>query len=524
MRLGHHHLKADQLTSMTLVEAAAALAHHETTSVELTRAYLDRIAAHNDRLNIYVHVCAEHALAAAQASDDRRKHGETKGIFDGIPYNLKDVYATRGIPTTASSRMLEDWIAPYDATVYQILENAGAVLLGKTNTDEFTMGVSTETAWQGVTRNPWDAERVSGGSSGGPAASIAAQLAVFSIGTDTGGSIRQPAGFCGVVGLRPTYGRISRYGEIAMASSLDQTGPITRTAEDAALILQLLSGHDPQDATSQPLVPPQADDSTLSLPATVPLGASTEKRREELRELRPLMGLKIGIAAEYFGDGVDPEVERLVRAAIAELVGLGASTIEVSLPAVPHALAAYYIIAPAEVSSNMARYDGVRYGHSIEKTDPQTKRGLHDVYISSRSTGLGHEVQRRMMLGSYVLSAGHFDAYYQQAEAVRQTVQQQFAEVFETVDILMAPVSPHPAFKIGEKINDPLAMYKEDILTVPLNIGGIPGLSVPCGSIHNLPVGLQIMAARNDEVTLLRAARAYQLITDFHTEFPKLIA
>jgi aspartyl-tRNA(Asn)/glutamyl-tRNA(Gln) amidotransferase subunit A len=527
MNLGRH-LHSEKLNKplheLTLVELAHALQSDQTTSVAVTEAYLDRIEKYDERINSYVYVNAEGARAAAQASDQRRKKDETRGILDGIPYNLKDVYATKGNPTTASSKMLDGWIAPYNATVYTILEDAGAVLLGKTNTDEFTMGVSTETSYQGVTRNPWDLERVSGGSSGGPAASVAAQLAVFSIGTDTGGSIRQPAAFCGVTGVRPTYGRISRFGEIAMASSLDQTGPITRTAEDAAILTQILSGSDPLDATSSPMIAPLAEDSALTLPGTVPVGASTDKRREEMRELKPLIGLKIGIAKEYFGEGLQPEVEVQVKQAIQELVGLGASTIEVSLPAVPHALAAYYIIAPAEVSSNMARYDGIRFGHSIEKTDPHTKRGLHDSYVQSRSTGLGHEVQRRMMLGSYVLSAGHFDAYYQQAEAVRQTVQSQFAEVFETVDVLLAPVSPHTAFKVGEKISDPLAMYKEDILTVPLNIGGIPGMSIPCGLVNNLPVGLQIMAARGDEVTMFRTARAYQLITDFHQQFAQMIA
>ncbi len=492
------------LTSLTIEEVAAGLSAGDFTSVEITQAYLDRIATLNPKLNVYVHVSGELALAQAAASDARRKAGKTLGLLDGVPYNLKDVYATTDSPTTASSKMLDGWIAPYNATVYHKLKSAGAVVLGKTNTDEFTMGVSTETSWQGVTRNPWDVERVSGGSSGGPAASIAAQLATFSIGTDTGGSIRQPAAFCGVTGMKPTYGRISRWGEIPMASSLDQTGPITRTAKDAAIVFEVLAGRDELDATT-------VDDAVPDLASMLP--APTTK---------PLAGVKVGVADEYFGDGVKPGVEKLVREAISTIEALGASVEKLSLPTVPYALAAYYIIAPAEVSSNMARYDGIRYGHSVERGAGEEKRSLYDVYADSRGEGIGAEVQRRIMLGAHVLSAGYYDAYYRKAEEVRQVVAAQFAEAFTKVDVLLAPVSPNTAFKIGEQVNDPVAMYKEDVLAVPANIGGIPGISVPCGLSDGLPVGLQILAGRLNETALYKVAIAYQQATDFHKQYPEI--
>ena len=494
------------LYSLTVSEAAGYLEDGSVTSLQLTEACLQRIEALEPKINAFTWVGRDQALAAAKASDERRAAGKTKGKLDGIPYNLKDVYATKGMPTTASSHMLEGWIAPYNATVFQKLEDAGCVLLGKTNTDEFTMGVSTETSYMGVTRNPWDLERVSGGSSGGPAASMSAHMGLFSIGTDTGGSIRQPAAFCGVTGLRPTYGRISRFGELPMASSLDQTGPITKTAYDAALILEVLSGHDELDATSSP-EPVQAYASEL----------------DTLAKEKPLAGMKIGVAEEYFGEGVKPEVEALVRDAIKELECLGATIVEVSLPNAMHALAAYYIIAPAEVSSNMARYDGIRFGHSIEREEEDgAKHSLQDIYVKSRSEGLGAEVKRRIMLGTHVLSSGYFDAYYKKAEAVREVVRNEFTQVFTQVDALVAPVSPHTAFKIGEQVGDPLAMYKEDILTVPLNIAGIPGISIPCGMANQLPVGLQIMANHFDEASIFKVATAYQRATSHHEDFPNL--
>lgn len=492
------------LYTLTVTEATARLAAGSITSLELTEACLSRIEELEPLINAFTWVGREEAITAAKESDKRRKAGKTKGKLDGIPYNLKDVYATKGSPTTASSHMLEGWIAPYNATVFQKLEDAGCVLLGKTNTDEFTMGVSTETSYMGVTRNPWDLERVSGGSSGGPAASMAAHMGLFSIGTDTGGSIRQPAAFCGVTGLRPTYGRISRFGELPMASSLDQTGPVTKTVADAALILEVLAGHDELDATSSP----------------EPVGAYS-KELAALPANQPLTGMKVGVPEEYFGEGVMPEVETLVREAVQELEKQGASIVPVSLPNAMHALAVYYIIAPAEVSSNMARYDGIRYGHSIEReSGEKTSHSLQDIYTLSRSSGLGAEVKRRIMLGTHVLSSGYFDAYYKKAEAVREVVRGEFTQVFEQVDALVAPVSPHTAFKIGEQVGDPLAMYKEDILTVPLNIAGIPGISVPCGFVNGLPVGLQIMANHFKESSLFAVAEAYQRATTHHQSFP----
>jgi aspartyl-tRNA(Asn)/glutamyl-tRNA(Gln) amidotransferase subunit A len=490
----------------TIEEAAEALANGSITSVELTQSCLDRIDELFTQVNAYIRVDSKIALSQAAESDERRKQGKTRGILDGIPYNLKDVYATVGSRSTAASKMLETWVAPYNATVYTKLCEAGAVLLGKTNTDEFTMGVSTETSYFGVTRNPWDLERVSGGSSGGPAASIAAHMGIFSIGTDTGGSIRQPAAFCNVTGVRPTYGRISRFGEIAMASSLDQTGPITKTARDAAIVLEVLCGHDPLDATSAPEPVPAFLDELN--------GAHPEY---------PLMGMKIGVVDEYFGEGVMPEVERLVKEAIEVLRGQGAEIVHLSLPSVPHALAVYYIIAPAEVSSNMARYDGIRYGHSIERSAGLAdNHDLYAIYAKSRAEGLGAEVKRRIMLGTHVLSSGYYDAYYKKAEAVRQVISEEFADAFTKVDALVAPVSPHVAFKIGDQVNDPLAMYKEDILTVPLNVAGIPGMSIPCGFYKGLPVGLQIMAGRFQETTMLKVAAAYQEETIHHQQRPNL--
>lgn len=494
------------LNQLTLEEAAARLARGDITSVELTEACLQAIRQIDSKINSFVAVFPESALEEARASDDRRKAGTTLGILDGIPYNLKDVYATKGRVTTASSRMLSAWISPYDATVYRRLSDAGAVLLGKTNTDEFTMGSSTETSYQGVTRNPWNTERVAGGSSGGPTASVAAHLSIFSVATDTGGSIRQPAAFCGVTGLRPTYGRISRFGEIAMASSLDQTGPVTKTVRDAAIVLSILAGKDPLDATS----------------ADVPLGEYL-KACEKLSGDRPLQGMRGGVIREYFGEGVRPDVEAQVRTAITTMEKLGMEFEEISLPAVAHALAIYYIIAPAEVSSNMARYDGIHYGYSVESDPSKKPEDLYAVYAESRAAGFGAEVQRRIMLGTHVLSSGYHDAYYRQAEEARIAVTEEFAEAFTRFDVLVGPVSPHPAFAVGEKVQDPLAMYKEDILTVALNIGGIAGMSVPCGYTDGLPVGLQLMSGAFQEENILKAGSAYQQVTDYHMQLPTLL-
>jgi aspartyl-tRNA(Asn)/glutamyl-tRNA(Gln) amidotransferase subunit A len=500
--------KSTPLYSHTIESAAAGLASGEFTSLELTNACLDRIADLDGSVHAFVRVDADLARKHAVGSDERRAAGKTLGVLDGIPYNLKDVYATSDSPTTSSSHMLENWLAPYDATVYRLLCQAGAVMLGKTNTDEFTMGVSTETSYFGVTRNPWDYKRVSGGSSGGPAASMAAHFGMFSVGTDTGGSIRQPAAFCGVVGLRPTYGRISRFGELAMASSLDQTGPVTKTVRDAAIVLEALAGHDPLDATSSP----------------EPVQHYAKTVGEFLSHDRPLSGLRVGVAKEYFGPGLDPEVEKATREALVVLEGLGATMVEVSLPNMEHALAAYYIIAPAEVASNMARYDGIHFGYSVERSPGETtSRTLYDVYASSRAQGFGSEVKRRIMLGTHVLSSGYYDEYYAKAEKVRALVAQEFAHVFTQVDVLAAPVSVHTAFKVGDKINDPLSLYKEDLLTVPLNIAGIPGMSVPCGLVNGLPVGLQLMTDRFDEATLLNVGAAFEQATSHHLLQPTLL-
>ena len=480
------------LAKSTIRSVSKQMEQGEFTSLELTTFYLERISQFEPSINCFVRIETELALDQARASDKRRQSKTLRGILDGIPYTLKDVFATRDSPTTASSKMLQGWTAPYNATVYTRLLEAGAVLLGKVNTDEFTMGVSTRTSVFGVTRNPWDLNRVSGGSSGGPAAAMAARFGLFSIGTDTGGSIRQPAGFCGVVGLRPTYGRVSRMGEIAMASSLDQTGPLTLTAEDAALVLQVLAGHDPLDSTS-------SQHPTVDYIGEFNQGAA---------------GLRIGVPQEYFGEGVQPGVETLIREALQQLEGDGAVLVPLSLPTIPLALPAYYIICPAEVSSNMARYDGIRFGYSVERQPGS--RTLTEVYEDSRGQGLGEEVERRVMLGTHVLSSGYYDAYYNQAQKMRESVTAEFKKALQSVDILAGPVSPHPAFRIDENMNDPLALYKEDVLTVPLNIAGLPGLSVPCGFLNGLPVGLQLIAGAFKEATLLRTAHAFQSTTDAH--------
>jgi aspartyl-tRNA(Asn)/glutamyl-tRNA(Gln) amidotransferase subunit A len=485
---------------LTIEEAAVGLAKGEFTSLNLTTACLAHIEAYDTQVNAFVRTEPELARRQAKESDDRRAIGKSRGLLDGVPYNLKDVYATKESVTTASSHMLEEWMPPYNSTVYQKLCEAGAVLLGKTNTDEFTMGASSETSYFGVTRNPWDLERVSGGSSGGPAASMAAHFGMFSVGTDTGGSIRQPAAFCGVTGMRPTYGRISRFGELAMASSLDQAGPVTKTVRDTAIVLEVLSGEDHLDATSSP-------EPILDYLAACDKG---------------IKGLRVGVPKEFFGEGVNPEVEKQVRLAVAELEKQGAIISEVSLPNAQHALAAYYIIAPAEVSSNMARYDGIHFGYSVER-QVEAVDSLYEVYSKSRAQGFGAEVKRRIILGAHVLSSGYYDAYYKQAEKVRQVVAEEFAAVLKEVDVLAAPVSPHTAFKVGEQINDPLAMYKEDVLTVPVNIAGVPGMSVPCGFVEGLPVGLQLISSRFREDLLVQVGAAFQNVTTYHQEMPELI-
>jgi aspartyl-tRNA(Asn)/glutamyl-tRNA(Gln) amidotransferase subunit A len=476
-------------------ELTAAFRRGETTSSAVAAEYLARIDKLDARLGAYLTVTRERALAAAEAADRRYKERRSLGPLDGAPITLKDVMATRGVRTTAGSKILEHWIPPYDATIVQRLDAAGAVLLGKSNMDEFAMGSSTEHSAFRPTRNPWDLARVPGGSSGGPAAAVAAALAAGGYGTDTGGSIRQPAAFCGVVGLKPTYGRISRYGLVAFASSLDQIGPFAQDVTDAALLLGAVAGHDPLDATS-------IDEPVPDYAALLEGG---------------VRGLRLGIPNEYFIEGMDPEVERAVRAAIEVLRGLGATTEPISLPNTKHGLAVYYIIAPAEASSNLARYDGVKYGLRVPGG-----RDVIDMLSRTRAAGFGAEVKRRVMLGTYALSAGYYDAYYGKAQKVRTLVRDDFARAFGRVDLLVAPTTPTVAFELGER-EDPVSMYLNDVFTLPVNLAGLPGVSIRCGFTEaGLPIGLQLIGRAFDEARLLRAARAYESATSWLTRVPEL--
>ncbi|MBN2231871.1 MAG: Asp-tRNA(Asn)/Glu-tRNA(Gln) amidotransferase subunit GatA [Deltaproteobacteria bacterium] len=468
----------------------------EVTSTMVTRALLERIAVLDERLGAYLLVDGEGALAGAAAADERLDAGTPAGPLDGIPLALKDILSTRGRRTTCGSRMLEHFVPAYDATVVERLHAAGAVVLGKLNMDEFAMGSSTENSAFKPTRNPWAPDRVPGGSSGGSAAAVAAGLCAAALGSDTGGSIRQPASFCGVVGMKPTYGRVSRYGLVAFASSLDQLGPVTRTVSDAALLLGVMAGHDPRDSTSVNTPVPDY---------VAALGL-------------PLEGLAIGVPREYFIDGMEDDVRQAVQAAIDFCAGRGARVEEVSLPHTEYAVAAYYLIATAEASSNLARYDGVKYG--LRESGGEN---LLDMYLDTRSQGFGPEVKRRIMLGTYALSAGYYDAYYRKAQQVRTLVSRDFARVFERVDLLMAPVTPTVAFRLGEKIDDPLQMYLNDILTIPVNLAGLPAISVPCGfSAAGLPVGLQIIGRPFAEETILAAARCYEEAHDWVERRPEL--
>jgi aspartyl-tRNA(Asn)/glutamyl-tRNA(Gln) amidotransferase subunit A len=485
------------LTDLTIHELSARFRQNDATPTEAAREYLDRIAALDPKVKAYLTVTAEAALARAAEADARFKTGAPLGPLDGVPLGLKDVLCTRGVRTTAGSRILEGFVPPYDATVVARLARAGAVILGKLNMDEFAMGSSTENSGYFATRNPWDLSRVPGGSSGGSAAAVAADLAAATLGTDTGGSIRQPAAFCGTVGLKPTYGRVSRYGLIAFASSLDQIGPFAKDVEDAALMLQAIAGHDPMDSTSAAVPVPDY---------AAGLGQGVE-------------GLKVGIPAEYFIEGLDPEVETAVRAAIEILKGLGAKTESVSLPHTEYGLAAYYVIGPAEASSNLARYDGVKYGLRVPGA-----RDLIDMYSRTRGAGFGAEVKRRVMLGTYALSAGYYDAYYGKAQKVRTLVQRDFQKAFERVDVIVAPTTPSAAFRTGEK-EDPLSMYLNDVFTIPVNLAGLPGVSVPAGFTKSgLPVGLQVIGKAFDEAAVLRTAKAYEGATEWHKRKPELVA
>ncbi|MBZ4409655.1 Asp-tRNA(Asn)/Glu-tRNA(Gln) amidotransferase subunit GatA [Myxococcus sp. XM-1-1-1] len=478
-----------QLTDLTMLELARKLDAGEVSSVEATRACLARIQQVDPRIRAFLRVDEQGALAAAEASDARRRAGTPASPLDGVPVGLKDLFLTEGVETTAGSRVLEGFVPPLDATVVRLLKEAGLPLVGKLNLDEFAMGSSNESSAYHPTHNPWDVTRTPGGSSGGSAAAVAAREVFGALGTDTGGSIRQPAAFTNTVGLKPTYGRVSRYGVIAYASSLDQPGPMTRTVADAAALLQVIARHDPLDATSAPAKTP---DYSVELESGV-------------------RGLKLGVPREYFAEGMDPEVEASVRAALAEYERLGATLVDVSLPHTQYALATYYLIAPAEASSNLARYDGIRYGLRAKDA-----RGLKELYAQTRERGFGPEVKRRIMLGTYALSAGYYDAYYLRAQKVRTLIREDFTRAFKDLDALVAPISPVAPFKLGEKVDDPLSMYLMDVYTLPCNLAGIPGLSVPCGFTKaGLPVGLQVLGRAFDEALLLRIARAFEREHDF---------
>ena len=485
-----------ELHACTLSALRQKLEQGEVTSVEITRSVLERIAAVDGRIGAYLLVDEPAALAQAEAADSRRAGGENLSPAAGIPLGLKDLLSTAGMPTTCASRMLENYVPAYDATVVARLRQAAAVFAGKLNMDEFAMGSSNENSAFKLARNPWNLERVAGGSSGGSAAAVAADECIAALGSDTGGSIRQPAAFCGVVGLKPTYGRVSRYGLVAFASSLDQIGTLTKSVADAGLLLGEIASHDSRDSTS------------VNLPVPDYLPAMEEE----------VKGLKIGIPREYFSADIHVEVRDAVRQAVEVFTGLGAEIEEVSLPHTEYAVAAYYLVATAEASSNLARYDGVKYGYRVPDAD-----GLIDMYRKTRARGFGPEVKRRIMLGTYALSAGYYDAYYKKAQQVRTLIRQDFEQAFSRCDLLLSPVSPTPAFKIGEKAADPLAMYLSDILTIPVNLAGLPAISVPCGfSREGLPIGLQLIARPFAEDCLLRAAHHYEQATDWHLKKPAI--
>ncbi|MBU3672768.1 MAG: Asp-tRNA(Asn)/Glu-tRNA(Gln) amidotransferase subunit GatA [Sinobacteraceae bacterium] len=480
----------------TVAELVRGLAAKQFSSVELTRAYLARVAAAQPELNAFITVTGEAALAAAARADADRAAGRG-GPLTGVPLAHKDIFCTEGVLTTCGSKMLANFVSPYDATVVAGLRQAGTVMLGKLNMDEFAMGSSNETSYFGPVRNPWDTARVPGGSSGGSAAAVAARIAPAATATDTGGSIRQPAALCGVTGIKPTYGRVSRYGMIAFASSLDQGGLITVSAEDAALLLGPMSGFDPRDSTS---VDSPVPDYTATLTAS-------------------LEGLTIGLVKEFFDDGLDAECGARIREAIAVLEKQGAKVREVSCPNLPLSVPTYYVVAPAECSSNLARFDGVRFGHRCE-----SPKNLNDLYSRSRGEGFGAEVKRRIMTGTYVLSAGYYDAYYLKAQRVRQLISADFARAFGECDLLLGPTSPTPAFRIGDKCDDPITMYLNDIYTIGANLAGLPGMSLPCGFVGGLPVGLQLIGPHFSEARMLNAAHRYQMETDWHLRVPAAFA
>nr|WP_176947329.1 Asp-tRNA(Asn)/Glu-tRNA(Gln) amidotransferase subunit GatA [Pseudomonas benzenivorans] len=477
---------------LTLAEIARALAAKEFSAEELTRSLLQRIRRLDPQLNSFISVTEELALQQAQAADSRRAAGEN-GALLGAPIGHKDLFCTQGIRTSCGSLMLDNFKAPYNATVVEKLAAAGSVTLGKMNMDEFAMGSANESSHYGAVKNPWNLERVPGGSSGGSAAAIAARLLPAATGTDTGGSIRQPAALTNLTGLKPTYGRVSRWGMIAYASSLDQGGPLARTAEDCALMLQAMAGFDAKDSTS---VDAPVDDYLASLN-------------------QPLSGLRIGLPKEYFGAGLDSRIADVVMASVKQLEQLGASVKEISLPNMQHAIPAYYVIAPAEASSNLSRFDGVRFGYRCEQPSDLT-----DLYKRSRAEGFGAEVKRRIMVGTYALSAGYYDAYYLKAQKIRRLIKNDFVSAFAEVDVILGPTTPNPAWKLGEKNNDPVAAYLEDIYTITANLAGLPGISMPAGFVDGLPVGVQLLAPYFQEGRLLNVAHQYQLATDWHTHTP----
>lgn len=484
------------LNALTIKEAHEGLAHKKFSCTELTQECLDQIERVDKDIQAFLTVCADEALECARRIDDKIAHGGMIGVLEGIPVALKDNLMLFGMRTTAGSKMLDTYKASYTATVVSKLQQCGAVIVGKTNLDEFAMGSSTENSGYWVTRNPWDTERVAGGSSGGSAAAVAADECIYALGSDTGGSIRQPASLCGITGLKPTYGSVSRYGLIAMASSFDQIGPLGKTVEDTALVFDAIRGKDPHDGSS------------ACAPHNVTPTVSTLDRS--------IRGMKIGIPRDYSSEGMDSDVSAVYETALEEMRRAGAELVDISLPHAPYALSVYYIVMPAEVSSNLARFDGIRYGVQSTKAS-----SLEEVYRFSRVEGLGKEVRRRIILGTYVLAAGYYDAYYKKAQLVRELVRKDFDQAFARVDCIATPTSPVPAFEIGERTSDPLTMYLADIFTVSANIAGIPGLSVPCGFVRRsgreLPVGLQFLGAHFDEQTILRASHYYQQATDWHT-------
>lgn len=476
----------------TIAELAKGLRSGEFSSVELTSAFLDRIKQYSS-LNAYITVTEDPALQQAKAADARLAKGDAE-LLTGIPVAQKDIFCTEGVKTSCGSKMLDNFIAPYNATVVDKFNNAGAVMLGKLNMDEFAMGSSNETSYYGAVKNPWDTNTVPGGSSGGSAAAVAARLAVCVTGTDTGGSIRQPAALCGITGLKPTYGRVSRYGMIAYASSLDQGGPMARSAEDAAIMLQTMAGFDEKDSTSV----------DVSVPDYM-VGLNNR-----------LEGLKIGLPKEFFGEGLSSDVAAAIEAAVNEYKKLGATVTEVSMPTLELAIPAYYVIAPAECSANLSRFDGVRFGHRCENP-----LDLTDLYTRSRGEGFGKEVKRRILMGTYALSAGYYDAYYIKAQKIRRLISEDFKRALSEVDVIMGPVTPSTAFGIGEKIGNPIEMYLSDIYTIAINLAGLPAMSVPAGFAGGKPVGLQIIGNYFAEDRLLNIAHQYQQVTDWHQQTPK---